>query len=108
MWLKQEAARFEKRGIYLSIVSAHGIVGTNVVKISERYILPLLPESQQEGFRSAFVTDEDMLNATLIAFQSDPRNWAEYPRMLYAIGPGQIADELAPGDPIFENFKIPV
>lgn len=107
-WLKQQAPRFKERGIHVSIVSAHGIIGTNVVKISERYILPLLPERQQLRFKSAFVTDSDMLDATLIGLQSDVRDWTENPRMLYAIAPGKVVDRLEASDPIFDDFNVPV
>lgn len=106
-FFESQSSDLIKKGVYPAIVSGHIVAESNVGRITERYLLPLLPEEEREGFRASFITAQDMIQATRMLLGSDPKVWQVYPKRLYVIRPGVIVSNLSTDDSVF-SFRSPI
>ena len=107
-WQKDHASDLVKNGIYPAVVSGHIISDSDVGKMIDTFILStLLSKEQHEEMKKYYITQQDMVNATIGIIQSDPMTWPEYPNRVFVIGGRPVSNHLSPNDPMF-NVKIPL
>lgn len=107
-WQKEHASQLIESGIYPANVSGHIISDSGVGKMIYRFILPpLLTEEQRQEMKKYYITQQNMVDATLAIIQSDPKTWPEYPNRVFVVGGREISNRLSPIDPMFK-VKIPL
>jgi len=107
-WQREHAGELVQNGIYPAIVSGHIIQNSDVGRMIDRFIFStLLPKEQHEEMKKYYITQQDMVDATLAVIQSDPETWTEYPHKVFVVGGRPVSRELSPDDPMFK-VKIPL
>ena len=107
-WQKEHAHQLVESGIYPANVSGHIIVDSDVGKMIDKFIIgTLLPEEQREEMKKYYITQQDMVNATIDLIQTDPTTWPEYPNRVFVVGGRPVSRDLSPNDPMFD-VKIPL
>jgi len=107
-WQKDHADELVQSGIYPAVVSGHIIIDSRVGEMIDRFIFStLLPEEQHEEMKKYYITQQDMIDATLAVIQSDPTKWPEYPNRVFVVGGREVGTDLSPNDEMFD-VKIPL
>ncbi len=107
-WQKEHASQLLESGIYTANVSGHIIIDSDVGKMIDRFIIGmLLPEEQREEMKKYYITQQDMVDATIDLIQSDPTTWPEYPNRVFVVGGRPVSRDLSLNDPMFD-VKIPL
>lgn len=106
-WQKENADKLVAHGIYPAVVSGHIINDSDVGRMIDRYILSLLPVDQRAKMKKYYITQQDMVDATIDMIRSDPTTWPEYPNRVFVVGGRPVSNRLWPNDPMFE-IKIPL
>lgn len=104
-WLEKQTPNLIAGGIYPAIISGNLIIDTNVGRMFERFLFPLIPEDKQPSLES-FPKREDIARATVEVLTRDPLNWPEYPLRRFVVAPGQTLNHLSPQDPIFQQLLV--
>jgi len=107
-WQKEHASELVNSGIYPAVVSGHIISDSDVGKMIDRLIFStLLSKEQHEEMKKYYITQQDMVDATVDLIKSDPTTWPEYPNRVFVVGGRPVSNTLSPNDPMFE-IKIPL
>lgn len=106
-WQKENARKLVTHGIYPAVVSGHIINDSDVGRMIDKYILSLLPVDQHAEMKKYYITQQDMVNATIDIIKSDPTTWPEYPQRVFVVGGRPVSNRLLPNDPMFK-IKIPL
>ena len=107
-WQKQHASDLVNSGIYPAVVSGHIINGSDAGRMIDTFIFStLLPKEQHEEMKKYYITQQDMVNATIDLIQSDPTTWPEYPHRVFVVGGRPVSKDLLPNDQMFK-VKIPL
>jgi len=107
-WQKDHADELVQSGIYPSVVSGHIIIDSDVGKMIDRFIFSaLLPKEQHEEMKKYYITQQDMVGATIDIIRSDPTKWPEYPNRVFVVGGRGVGRDLSPNDQMFD-VKIPL
>jgi NAD(P)-dependent dehydrogenase (short-subunit alcohol dehydrogenase family) len=99
-WLETNAPEWAARGISASIISGHVIRDTQLGRLINDSLVPLLPPEQQARARSFHIAAADMARVLVAELAAPPPEIGAPARWRYVFGPGgQAVDELEPNAP---------
>lgn len=98
-WLESAAPEWAERGISASIISGHVIRDTQLGRLIDEHLVPLLPPEQHGRARGFFIASADMARVLVDELAAPPPEIGAPARWRYVFGPDQVVDELEPNAP---------